>query len=44
MVKMKPKPLKPLNEAGFLPLLVTILLIVAAIIYLVYTRVLHSQK
>jgi len=32
------------NEAGFLPLLIAILLIVAAIIYLVYTRVLHAQS
>jgi hypothetical protein len=40
MVKMKPKHL---NEAGFLPLLITVLLIVAAGIYLVYTRVLHAK-
>ncbi|HEY5442009.1 MAG TPA: hypothetical protein VIJ68_00550 [Candidatus Saccharimonadales bacterium] len=32
------------NEAGFIPLLVTILLVVAAIIYLIYTKVLHNQK
>ena len=41
MVKVKTKPL---NEAGFLPLLLAILLTVAAIIYLVYTRVLHVQN
>jgi len=41
MVKMKSKRL---NEAGFIPLLITILVIVGAIIYLVYTRVLHAQK
>ena len=38
---MKPKPL---NQAGFIPLLITIVLIVAAVIYLVYTRVLHAKK
>jgi Tfp pilus assembly protein PilX len=41
MIKMKSKSL---NETGFVPFLVLILLIVAAIIYLVYTRVLHLQK
>jgi hypothetical protein len=41
MVKMKSKPL---NQAGFIPLLITVLLIVAAVIYLVYTRVLHAQR
>jgi hypothetical protein len=41
MLKMKSKiP----NEAGFIPLLVAILLVVAAIIYMVYTRVLQAQK
>lgn len=40
MVKMK---FKHLNQNGFIPLLVTILLIVLAAIYLVYTRVLHAQ-
>lgn len=35
---------KPLNQDGFIPLLITILLIVAAIIYFVYARVLHAQK
>lgn len=35
---------KQLNETGFIPLLVTILLIILAIIYVVYTRVLHAQK
>ncbi len=32
------------NEAGFVPLLFVILLIVAVVIYLVYTRVLHAQN
>jgi hypothetical protein len=41
MIKMKTKSL---NEAGFIPLLSTILLVVAVVIYLVYTRVLHAQK
>jgi hypothetical protein len=41
MFKMKPKPL---NDTGFIPLLVTILLIVGAIIYVVYTRVLNANK
>ncbi|HXE09983.1 MAG TPA: hypothetical protein VN554_00990 [Verrucomicrobiae bacterium] len=34
---------KPLNEAGFLPLLITILIVVAVIVYLAYTRVLHAK-
>lgn len=38
---MKPKPL---NQAGFVPMLIAILLIVAAIIYFVYTKVLHAQN
>lgn len=38
---MKPKPL---DQNGLIPLLLTILLIIAAIIYLVYVRVLHLQK
>ena len=33
-----------LNENGLVPLLVTILVVVIAIIYLVYARVLHAQK
>jgi len=37
---MKPKSL---DQSGFVPMLVTILLIVAAIIFFVYTRVLHAQ-
>lgn len=36
--------LKPLNQAGLVPLLLTILLIIAAVIYLVYVRLLHLQK
>jgi hypothetical protein len=33
----------PLNQSGFIPLLIAVLLIVAVLIYLVYTRVLHAQ-
>lgn len=40
MMKMKTKPL---NQNGFVPLLVVILLIVAAVVYVVYTRVLHAK-
>jgi hypothetical protein len=40
MVKMKRKPL---DQSGFLPLLITILIVVAAVIYLVFTRVLHAK-
>jgi hypothetical protein len=34
---------KKLNQAGFLPLLITILLVIAAVVYFVYTRVLHAK-
>lgn len=34
---------KPLNQQGFIPLLITIIVIVAALIYVVYTRVNHAQ-
>jgi hypothetical protein len=40
MVKMK---LKSLNQSGFLPLLITVLIVVAAVVYFVYTRVMHAQ-
>ncbi len=33
-----------LNQSGFIPLLVTVLLIVAVAIYFVYTRVLHATR
>ena len=33
-----------LDQAGFIPLLVAILLVVAVIVYLAYTRVLHAQQ
>jgi Tfp pilus assembly protein PilX len=36
---MKPKQL---NQNGFIPLLVTVLLVVVALIYLAYTRVLQT--
>ncbi len=32
----------PLNQSGFIPLLLTILAIVLLVIYLAYTRVLHA--
>jgi len=35
---------KQLDQSGFIPMLITILLIVGAIIYIAYTRVLHAQK
>jgi hypothetical protein len=35
--------LKRLNQDGFLPLLIIILLIVLAAVYLVFTRVLHAK-
>jgi hypothetical protein len=38
MVKMK-----HINESGFIPLLLTILIVVAAIIYFAFTRVLHAK-
>jgi hypothetical protein len=34
---------KNLNQAGFVPLLLIILIIVAVVVYLAYTRVLHAQ-
>ncbi|HYH36454.1 MAG TPA: hypothetical protein VD706_03070 [Candidatus Saccharimonadales bacterium] len=37
---MKPKPL---NQSGFLPLLILILILVAAGVYVVYSRVMHAQ-
>lgn len=37
------KKLTP-NQQGFIPLMITILIIVAVIIYLAYTRVLHAQN
>lgn len=41
MVKMNPKQQ---NQAGFIPLLILILMLVAAGVYLVYTRVVHAQS
>lgn len=38
---MKPKPL---NEKGLIPLLVAVLLVVVALIYLAYNRVLSVNK
>ena len=35
---------KPLNQTGFIPLLMIVLLVVVAAVYLVYTRVLHAQQ
>ena len=35
---------RQLKENGFIPLILTILFVVAAVIYLVYTRVLHAKS
>jgi hypothetical protein len=35
---------RPLDQAGFVPMLITILLVVGALIYLAYTRVLHANN
>lgn len=40
MVKMKHKPF---NQSGFIPLLVTFLIIVLVAVYFVFTRVLHAK-
>ncbi len=40
MLKMKPKHL---NESGFVPLLITLVIVIAVVVYLVYTRVLQAQ-
>ena len=37
---MKPKPL---DQNGFLPLLILMLIIVLVVVYLVFTRVLHAK-
>lgn len=34
---------QPLNQSGFIPLLITVLLIVAAVTYVIYVRVLHAK-
>jgi sorbitol-specific phosphotransferase system component IIC len=34
---------KHLNEYGLVPMLIAILIVVAAVIYFVYTRVIHAQ-
>jgi hypothetical protein len=34
---------KPLDQNGFIPLLLTVLAVVLAFIYLAYTRVLHAK-
>ncbi len=34
----------PLNQSGFIPLLLTILFIVVVAIYMIYTQVLHAHK
>jgi cell division protein FtsL len=36
------KKLTP-NEQGFIPMMITIVVIVVAVIYFVYTRVLHAN-
>ena len=40
----KAMPTKKLNQSGFIPMLIIIILIVAVVIYLAYTRVLHAQQ
>jgi len=35
---------KRLDESGLIPLLFTVLLVVVAVIYIAFTRVLHAQK
>ena len=35
--------MKRLNQAGFIPMLLTILVVVIGVIVLVYLRVVHSQ-
>jgi hypothetical protein len=35
--------IKPLNQDGFLPLLIFMLLIILGAVYLVFTRVLHAK-
>jgi hypothetical protein len=34
---------KPLNQTGFIPMLLTVLFIVMVLIYIAYTRVLHAH-
>lgn len=43
-LKCKLMARKPLNQSGLIPLLVTVLILVGAIIYVAYTHVLHAQK
>jgi hypothetical protein len=35
---------QPLNQAGFIPMLLTILFIVVAVVYFAYSRVLKAQN
>jgi len=32
------------NQTGFIPLLIIILIVIAALVYVAYTRVLHAQQ
>lgn len=34
----------PLNQSGFIPMLLAVLAIVVGLIYVIYTRVLHAQR
>lgn len=43
-LKMKRFRHQPLNQSGFIPLLLTIIFIVIVLVYLVYTRVSHAQQ
>jgi hypothetical protein len=36
--------MKRQNQHGFIPMLILFLLIIAAVIYLAFTKVLHNQK
>jgi hypothetical protein len=40
---MKTVKVQKLNQKGFLPLLITVLILVLAAVYLVFTRVLHAE-
>jgi hypothetical protein len=36
--------LKNKNESGFIPMLILFLLLIAAVVYLAFTQVVHHQK
>jgi hypothetical protein len=43
-IKMLGMQRQPLDQSGFIPMLITILLVVGALIYVAYTRVLHANN